>query len=68
MVKKDVIRTDRQHKYYKGREDNSHVTSLFDLLCTYALAHPDVSYCQGMCDLASPLLVVQVSLRLHSHS
>lgn len=33
--------------------------SLFDLLCTYSLSHPDVSYCQGMCDLASPILAVQ---------
>ena len=32
---------------------------LFDLLCTYALNHPDVSYCQGMCDIASPLLMTQ---------
>ena len=59
MVKKDVVRTDRNFSYYKGREDNKHTMSLFDLLCTYALNHPNVSYCQGMCDLASPLLAVQ---------
>lgn len=59
MVKKDVIRTDRNHKYYKGKEDNKNTVALFDLLCTYALNHPDTSYCQGMCDLASPLLAVQ---------
>jgi len=59
MVKKDVIRTDRTHSYYRGKEDNKRVLSLFDLLCTYALNHPDVSYCQGMSDMASVLLVVQ---------
>ncbi|KAJ8952288.1 hypothetical protein NQ318_007456 [Aromia moschata] len=29
----------------------------FNILTTYALNHPKVSYCQGMSDLASPLLV-----------
>ncbi|XP_005091755.1 TBC1 domain family member 25 [Aplysia californica] len=62
MVKKDVLRTDRAHDFYKGsqdNEDNENTLSLFHLLVTYALTHPDVSYCQGMSDLASPLLVTQ---------
>lgn len=59
MVRKDVIRTDRTHTLYKGREDNKNTESLFDMLCTYSLNHPEVSYCQGMSDLASVLLVVQ---------
>ncbi|XP_067929294.1 TBC1 domain family member 25-like [Watersipora subatra] len=59
MVRKDVVRTDRNTAYYKGKDDNKHTMSLFHLLCTYALYHPTVSYCQGMCDLASPLLAVQ---------
>lgn len=59
MVNKDVIRTDRTHPFFKGREDNKNIESLFDLLCTFSINHPDVSYCQGMSDMASVLLVVQ---------
>jgi len=59
MVRKDVLRTDRQHPYFAG-EGNHNVTSLFNILTTYALNHPSVSYCQGMSDLASPLLVTMV--------
>ncbi|XP_076469269.1 TBC1 domain family member 25-like isoform X2 [Babylonia areolata] len=59
MVKKDVLRTDRTHRMYAGGDDNKNVMSLFNILVTYALTHPDVSYCQGMSDLASPLLVIQ---------
>ncbi|KAF5274692.1 hypothetical protein FQA39_LY07083 [Lamprigera yunnana] len=57
MVKKDVLRTDRHHKFYAGSDDNQNIASLFNILTTYALNHPKVSYCQGMSDLASPLLV-----------
>ena len=59
MVKKDVLRTDRTHSFYAGDDDNSNVLSLFNVLVTYALTHPTVSYCQGMSDIASPLLVIQ---------
>lgn len=59
MVKKDVLRTDRSHPFYAGSDDNANVLSLFNILVTFALTHPDVSYCQGMSDIASPLLVVQ---------
>ena len=59
MVKKDVLRTDRSHPFYAGSDDNTNVLSLFNVLVTFALTHPDVSYCQGMSDIASPLLVVQ---------
>ena len=58
LVRKDVMRTDRTHKHYSG-DDNKNLKSLFHLLVTYALTHPEISYCQGMSDLASPLLVVQ---------
>nr|CAI5853565.1 unnamed protein product [Callosobruchus analis] len=57
MVRKDVLRTDRHHPFYAGSDDNQNVASLFNILTTYALNHPKVSYCQGMSDLASPLLV-----------
>ena len=59
MVKKDVLRTDRNHRFYAGADDNKNILSLFNLLVTYAVTHPDVLYCQGMSDLASPILVVQ---------
>ena len=56
MVRKDVLRTDRQHPFFAG-EGNPNVTTLFNILTTYALNHQSVSYCQGMSDLASPILV-----------
>ncbi|XP_064101260.1 LOW QUALITY PROTEIN: TBC1 domain family member 25-like [Macrobrachium nipponense] len=57
MVRKDVLRTDRHHPYFSGADDNNNVQSLYNILTTYALNHPSVGYCQGMSDLASPLLV-----------
>ena len=45
MVRKDVLRTDRQHKFYAG-EGNENVTALFNILTTYALNHSSVAYCQ----------------------
>ncbi|XP_018084806.1 TBC1 domain family member 25 isoform X2 [Xenopus laevis] len=57
-VMKDVLRTDRTHPYYAGFEDNPHLHALHDLLSTYAVTHPQVSYCQGMSDIASPILAV----------
>lgn len=57
MVRKDVLRTDRLHPFYAGSDDNQNIASLFNILTTYALNHPSVSYCQGMSDIASPLLV-----------
>lgn len=57
MVRKDVLRTDRLHSFYAGNDDNQNIASLFNILTTYALNHPLVSYCQGMSDIASPLLV-----------
>lgn len=59
MVRKDVIRTDRTHSFFKGRDENKNTEKLFDLLCTYSMNHPEVSYCQGMSDIASVMLVVQ---------
>ncbi|XP_043102357.1 TBC1 domain family member 25 isoform X2 [Puntigrus tetrazona] len=57
-VLKDVLRTDRAHSYYAGSEDSPHLTALTDLLTTFAITHPQVSYCQGMSDIASPILAV----------
>lgn len=58
MVRKDVLRTDRHHPFYAGSDDNQNIGALFNVLTTFALNHPSVSYCQGMSDMASPLLVV----------
>ncbi|XP_059614524.1 TBC1 domain family member 25 [Phlebotomus argentipes] len=57
MVRKDVLRTDRLHPFYAGSDDNQNIAALFNILTTFALNHPSVSYCQGMSDIASPLLV-----------
>uniref|UniRef100_A0A1A7WC50 TBC1 domain family, member 25 n=1 Tax=Iconisemion striatum TaxID=60296 RepID=A0A1A7WC50_9TELE len=57
-VLKDVLRTDRAHPYYAGSEDSPHLTALTDLLTTFAITHPQISYCQGMSDIASPVLAV----------
>lgn len=59
MVKKDVLRTDRTHKFYSGNDDNKNLITLFHILVTYAVTHPETSYCQGMSDVASPLLVIE---------
>ncbi|XP_013412563.2 TBC1 domain family member 25-like isoform X2 [Lingula anatina] len=59
MVKRDVLRTDRTHKFFAGADDNKNIVSLFNILVTYAVTHPEVSYCQGMGDVVSPLLFVQ---------
>eukprot|EP00092_Neocalanus_flemingeri_P026347 GFUD01028562.1.p1 GENE.GFUD01028562.1~~GFUD01028562.1.p1 ORF type:complete len:758 (+),score=208.87 GFUD01028562.1:1221-3494(+) len=65
MVRKDVLRTDRANPFFAG-EGNPNVTTLFNILTTYALNHPTVSYCQGMSDLASPLLVT-ISDEAHAY-
>ncbi|KAF7649304.1 hypothetical protein LDENG_00143820 [Lucifuga dentata] len=57
-VLKDVLRTDRSHPYYAGSEDSPHLTALTDLLTTFAITHPQISYCQGMSDIASPIFAV----------
>ncbi|XP_057380811.1 TBC1 domain family member 25-like [Daphnia carinata] len=58
MVRKDVLRTDRQHPFYSGGDDNANVEKLFNILTTYAIMHPTTGYCQGMSDMASPILFV----------
>ena len=45
MIRKDVLRTDRMHKFYSG-EANENITTLYNILTTYALTHPSVGYCQ----------------------
>ncbi|OXB51543.1 UNVERIFIED_CONTAM: hypothetical protein H355_016240, partial [Colinus virginianus] len=58
-VRKDVVRTDRAHPYFGGPDDEQpHLAALQALLTTFALGHPRLSYCQGMSDVAAPLLAV----------
>ncbi|KAM6307730.1 uncharacterized protein O3Q21_012574 isoform 2-T2 [Podargus strigoides] len=58
-VRKDVVRTDRGHPYFGGPEEgHPHLDALQALLTTFALGHPRLSYCQGMSDVAAPLLAV----------
>lgn len=59
MVRKDVLRTDRTHAFFAGTDESDNVVALFNLLVTFALTHPKAGYCQGMSDLASPLLVIE---------
>lgn len=58
MVEKDVLRTDRTHPFFNVPNDHPNIKALFNILTTFALSHTDISYCQGMSDLAAPLLVV----------
>ena len=45
MIRKDVLRTDRMHKFYSG-DANENITTLYNILTTYALTHPSIGYCQ----------------------
>jgi len=56
-IDKDVRRTDRTEHFY--RHENGHqLAALRRILCTYVMYNFDLSYCQGMSDLASPVLYV----------
>ena len=58
MIQKDVSRTDRNVEFFSVPEDHPNIVSLFNILTIYALNNPDTMYCQGMSDLASPILHV----------
>ncbi|CAF1256736.1 unnamed protein product, partial [Didymodactylos carnosus] len=57
-VRKDALRTDRAFGFYAGSDNNVNVQSLFNILTTYCVNHPSITYCQGMNDYASTLLYV----------
>eukprot|EP00118_Oscarella_pearsei_P005440 m.25066 g.25066 ORF g.25066 m.25066 type:complete len:638 (+) comp28728_c0_seq1:83-1996(+) len=57
-VRKDVLRTDRKQHYFDVDDDHPHVVKLYNVLLTYSFHHSDVSYAQGMSDLASPFVVL----------
>ena len=58
MIQKDVLRTDRNVEFFSVPEDHPNLVSLFNILTIYSLNNPDTSYCQGMSDIASPILHV----------
>ncbi|KHJ48629.1 TBC domain protein [Trichuris suis] len=65
IIEKDVIRTDRNHEFFQG-DDNENLTLLHDVLMTYMMYNFDLgtciqyssSYVQGMSDLLSPLVYI----------
>jgi len=56
-IEKDVVRTDRSHPVF-AEDDCDGLKKLHNILLTYSFYNFDLSYCQGMSDLAAPLLVV----------
>jgi len=60
-VEKDVHRTDRSHAYFSGDSADDHMRQLRAVLLTYCMYNFDLGYCQGMSDLAAPLLAVMHS-------
>ncbi|KAL3149387.1 hypothetical protein ABBQ32_002188 [Trebouxia sp. C0010 RCD-2024] len=56
-VDKDVHRTDRQQPFY-SESRSSNIKQLRNILLTYVQFNNDLGYCQGMSDLASPILYV----------
>ncbi|CAD7699808.1 unnamed protein product [Ostreobium quekettii] len=56
-VDKDVCRTDRAHPFFKSEKARS-LKVLRNVLLTYTMFNFDLGYCQGMSDLASPIVYV----------
>ncbi|CAF0848812.1 unnamed protein product [Rotaria sp. Silwood1] len=55
----DVLRTDRTFGFYATSDDtNINLQSLYHILITYCISHPNITYCQGMNEYASTLLYV----------
>lgn len=47
-IRTDVVRTDRSFKFYSNSGDaNVNVQSLYKILVTYCVSHPNIRYCQG---------------------
>ncbi len=45
----DVVRTDRTFGFYATSGDtNVNIQSLYHILVTYCVSHPNISYCQGL--------------------
>ncbi|XP_059152380.1 TBC1 domain family member 15-like isoform X2 [Physella acuta] len=57
LIDKDVMRTDRTHKFFSG-DKNPNLQVLYDILMTYCMYNFDLGYVQGMSDILAPILVV----------
>ncbi|KAH9508635.1 hypothetical protein Btru_049488 [Bulinus truncatus] len=57
LIDKDVMRTDRTHKFFSG-DKNANLQVLYDILMTYCMYNFDLGYVQGMSDILAPILVV----------
>ncbi|GJP79658.1 hypothetical protein CLOP_g9862 [Closterium sp. NIES-67] len=51
----DVERTDRHMAFY---EDRSNMAAMSDILAVHAWIDPATGFCQGMCDLLSPFIIL----------
>lgn len=56
-VDKDVRRSDSSHPFFAG-EDNQNPEVLRRILLSYSIYNFDLGYCQGMSDLAAPILYI----------
>ena len=56
-IEKEVVRTDRGLSMFAD-DDGAGLTRLRSILLTYSFFNFDLAYCQGMSDLAAPMLVV----------
>ena len=58
-IDKDVRRTDRSHPFFRSEASQS-LKAVRNILLTYAMYNFDLGYCQGMSDLASPIVYVMM--------
>ncbi|CAF1421397.1 unnamed protein product [Adineta steineri] len=59
LIHTDVLRTDRTFGFYATAGDtNVNLQTLYHILITYCVSHPNIKYCQGMNEYASTLLYV----------
>jgi hypothetical protein len=49
LINTDVLRTDRTCRFYAtSGEMNVNLQSLYHILITYCVSHPNITYCQGL--------------------
>ncbi|CAF0786836.1 unnamed protein product [Adineta ricciae] len=59
LIHTDVLRTDRTFGFYATSGDtNVNLQTLYHILLTFCVSHPNIPYCQGMNEYASTLLYV----------
>lgn len=60
LIEKDVQRTDRNHEFFEG-DENQNLIMMKDILMTYNMYNFDLGYVQGMSDLLSPIMVIMTN-------